>query len=76
MGIILKKCRTWTLKHSCNGPNHSFSIFYSYFKVVVQGAGAWYFYFGLLAVQKMEKVCPEYHKCVGHIFKKIQKMGT
>ena len=27
LDIILKKCRTWTLKHSCTGPNHSFFYF-------------------------------------------------
>ena len=27
LDIILEKCRTWALKHSCKGPNHSFFDF-------------------------------------------------
>jgi len=49
LDIILKKYRTWTLKHSCKDPNHNFFlILCSYFEVVVHGTGARYLFLNSL----------------------------
>jgi len=49
LGIVLKKIRTWTLMHSCKGPNHSFFDFV----ILFGGCCAWkwcmiYFFFDSL----------------------------
>ena len=38
LDIILKKCRAWTLKHSCKGPNHKF---FFYFVLLFWGGCPW-----------------------------------